>query len=235
MLILFDIDGTLLRTAGAGAKAMVDAGRELFGDHFTLDGIPISGRLDPLIWRDAAALADIADAHLLHDRFRETYGRKLRERLDTNPTAELYPGVREFIEELQTHRDIALGVLTGNYPETGRLKIERAGLDPDIFTIDAWGCDGSHRRDLPGVALAKCEARLGRLIASHETTIIGDTPHDIDCAKHHGCRSIGVATGEFERTELEQCGADLAVENLTDVEMLMDWLHSHKSAATVSK
>lgn len=235
MLILFDIDGTLLRTAGAGAKAMVDAGRELFGEHFTLDGIAISGRLDPLIWNDAAQLASIADAHLHHDRFRRTYGRKLRERLDRDPTAELYPGVRELINELRRDRNIALGVLTGNYPETGRLKIERAGLDPDIFTIDAWGCDGALRRDLPAVALGKCQGRLGRIIASHDTVVIGDTPHDIDCARHHGCRSIGVATGEFNITALEACGADLAVENLTDVVLLMDWLHRRKSSQTVSK
>lgn len=235
MLILFDIDGTLLRTAGAGVKAMNDAGRELFGDHFTLEGIPVSGRLDPLIWSDAAKLAKITDAHMHHDTFRQTYGRKLRDRLDREPTAELYPGVREFIEAIQKNKNITIGVLTGNYPETGRLKIERAGLDPDVFVIDAWGSDGNLRRDLPVVALAKCQARIGRSFAAHQTVIIGDTPHDIDCAQHNGCLSIGVATGEFNITELDACGADLAVENLADTMLLMNWLDERKSAMSVSK
>ncbi len=224
MLILFDIDGTLLLTQRAGAAAMVDAGRELFGEHFTLDGIEISGRLDPLIWADAAKAAAIENADDKHNIFRSTYAAKLQKRLDRDRTATLCPGVTELITALHTTTDITLGLLTGNYPETGRLKIAAAGLDADIFTIAAWGCDGAHRRELPPIAAAQFQQRHGRSIDAGHTIIIGDTPHDVDCAHHNGCLCIAVATGMFSINQLRDAGADLVVNDLSDTAMLLDWL-----------
>lgn len=230
MLILFDIDGTLLLTRNAGARAMTDAGRAMFGDHFTLDGIAISGRLDPLIWFDAARAAGLDDPMAHHDRFRATYGEQLRRRLAEKPTAVLLPGVRELIDALTNNGRPTLGLLTGNYPETGRLKIESAGLDPDIFTITAWGCDGAHRRDLPGIALDLYQQRHGRTLDGGQVVIIGDTPHDVDCAQHHGCRCIAVATGRYSVDELAECNPDLVVENLSNTASLMEWMMQEGAA-----
>jgi len=224
MLILFDIDGTLLLTQSAGVHAMDDAGRELYGDQFTMDGIQFSGRLDSLIWKDLVQLNRVDDSDANHDRFRALYGKHLHRRLHESPVALLLPGVKDLVHQLTDTKPVTLGLLTGNYPETGRLKIERAGLDPDLFVVAAWGIDGATRRDLPPVAMQRHREQSGHEIAPENVVIIGDTPYDIDCARHNGCRSIGVATGQFEVEELKASGADLAVDDLTDTAELLRWM-----------
>jgi phosphoglycolate phosphatase len=225
MLVLFDVDGTLLLTHRAGLLAMQDAGRELFGESFTFEGVEFAGRLDPLIWSSVAEQNGIADTPEHHERFRATYGECLRRRLDADPTAELLPGVAALVDRLHRRDDVTLGLLTGNYPETGRLKIERAGLDPAIFVIRAWGDDGRHRRDLPAVAIRRYQQRIGRPVEPHRTIIIGDTPHDIDCAHANGCRAIGVATGPvYTIDDLRSHDPELAVEDLSDTDRLVDWI-----------
>jgi len=230
MLILFDIDGTLLLTQGAGVAALGDAGRELFGAQFSVEGVEFSGRLDRLIWEDLARRNGVAEGEAQHDRFRQAYGRHLGRRLQSNPTSRLLPGVAELIDELDEVAGVTLGLLTGNYPETGRLKIQCAGLDPDVFTIAAWGSEGRCRRDLPAVAMQRHAERSGRRISPGNVVIIGDTPHDIDCAKAHGCRSIGVATGMFSIQALREAGAGLAVPTLGDTPAIVNWLLSPASA-----
>ncbi len=224
MLILFDIDGTILLTQGAGVKAMQDAGRELFGEHFTIDGVEFSGRLDTLIWSDLTKRNRIENTPEQHDRFRQTYGRKLSERLVAHRTATLLPGVAELVHEIIDVDHATVGLLTGNYPETGRLKIQHAGLDPDLFRVAAWGIDGKTRRDLPPLAMQRLQRLTGREVRGEEVVIIGDTPHDIDCAAANGCRSIGVATGAFSIDELARSGANLAVESLADTRALLRWM-----------
>src|SRR5688572_22871076 len=224
MLILFDIDGTILLTQGAGIKAMHDAGRELYGEHFTADGVEFAGRLDTLIWNDLVKINGLKNGDADHDRFRATYGRHLATRLQRDRTAKLLPGVAELVVELQRTPSITIGLLTGNYPETGRLKIKHAGLDPDVFTIAAWGCDGQSRRDLPPVAMQAHRVRNGNAIEANRVVIIGDTPYDIDCAKAHGCRSIGVATGAFTIESLQCAGADLAVRDLSQFDTITRWI-----------
>jgi phosphoglycolate phosphatase len=234
MLILFDIDGTLLLTRGAGVQAMRDAGRELFGERFTVDGVEFSGRLDPLIWRDLAMHNGVDDAELHHEPFRAAYRRHITRRLTEQPTAFSLPGVAALIEELQRCADeVTLGVLTGNYPETGRLKLERAGLSPDVFTVAAWGIDGPTRRDLPPIAFRRYHEHHARTIEPERVVIIGDTPHDVDCALHNGCRALGVATGAFSTGELLDAGAHHAMENLSAVDEVMHWLM--KSPAEVAE
>lgn len=224
MLILFDIDGTMLQTERAGVASMLEAGKELFGDHFSFDGVPVAGRLDVLIWRDLARMNRIDENPGNHDRFRARYGRALAERLVRDPTARALPGVVELIDALGRRNDLALGLLTGNYPETGRLKISAAGIDPDRFLVAAWGIDGESRRELPPVAMRRHHETLGRPIAADRVLIIGDTPHDVDCAKHHGCRVIAVATGSFSVDELTAAGADLTVPNLSRTEELVRFI-----------
>jgi phosphoglycolate phosphatase-like HAD superfamily hydrolase len=230
MLILFDIDGTILLTQGAGMKAMHDAGRELYGDHFTMEGIEFSGRLDTLIWNDLVRLNGVPNGESNHDRFRAAYGRKLAERLQANSTAKLLPGVRELVHEIAAANHATLGLLTGNYPETGRLKIKSAGLNPDLFLVTAWGCDAQARRDLPPLAIQRHHQLTGRTLRGEQVVIIGDTPHDIDCARAHGCRSVGVATGAFSIDALRDAGADLAVPTLVDTPGLTRWMFEAATA-----
>lgn len=203
---------------------MHDAGRELFGESFTIEGVEFAGRLDCLIWQDLVRLNSLKDGQEQHDRFRSRYGAHLHKRLITEKKTLLLPGVRELIEQLAAERDVTLGLLTGNYPETGRMKIAAAGLNPDVFTVAAWGIDGRTRRDLPPVAMNRHRERHGRSIAPEQVIIIGDTPHDVDCARAHACRSIGVATGVFTAAELRDSGADLAVDTLGDTPAVLRWI-----------
>ena len=223
-LILFDIDGTMLRTERAGVASMLAAGRELFGEHFSFDGIEVAGRLDSLIWADLCQRNGIEPNDGNHASFRGRYGTFLAERLTKDPTARALPGVQPLLAELRTRDDVTLGLLTGNYPETGRLKIAAAGIDPDQFTIAAWGIDGMSRRELPPVAMRRHREQLGREIPPDRVLIIGDTPHDVDCARHNGCRVIAVATGAFDVATLAAAGADLAVTNLEDTDRVARWI-----------
>ena len=233
MLILFDIDGTLLVTQRAGTQSMLAAARELFGDHFTFDGVAVGGRLDPLIWADVARANGIEDPAAHHDRFRATYLRHFQERLARDPTVTALPGVTELIEALLQEPDTCLGLLTGNYPETGRMKIEAAGLDLDSFAVAVWGVDGANRRELPVVAMERYATHTGRTIEPRDVVIIGDTLHDIDCAKANGCRSLAVATGVCTAAELAAQEPDLLVDDLSDTSSILAWVL--KPVETVSE
>lgn len=224
MLILFDIDGTLLLTRGAGRRAMEAAGRAVLGPSFTLDGRDIAGCLDPVILAGAAEAAGLMFAEEAHARIRADYARRLLAHFDTVSPPELLPGVAELVAVLRSRDDLTLGVLTGNYPETGRMKIERAGLDPGGFVVSAWGCDGPDRRSLVGVALERDAAIRGARLAGERVVVIGDTRHDVDCARHGGCRSIGVATGGATAAELAAAGADLVLDDLADTGAVTAWI-----------
>jgi len=224
ILVLFDIDGTLLLSQHAGAQSMHDATRELYGDAFTFDGVEIAGRIDPQIWHDVALANGIDNPHEHHDRFREVYTRHLARRLAGANTVRVLPGVTALLEALGAVEGLTRGLLTGNYPETARLKIEAAGLDPEIFEVAAWGCDGRSRRDLPGVAMDRHAAATGARIAPEEVVIIGDTPHDVDCARAHGCRSLAVATGPSSRDELVACEPDLLADDLSQTKEIISWI-----------
>ncbi len=224
MLILFDIDGTLLLTNRAGLTAMKAATSELYGDEITFEGVDFAGRLDPLIWAAVVEPHDI-DAEAEHDRFRAEYARQLRKAFDETATSNLLPGVRELVEALDAREDITLGLLTVNYPETGEMKITAAGMDPGLFPIAAWGCDGPQRRDLTPVAMQRYEEKYGQPIASDRVLVIGDTIHDVECATVHGCRSLAVATGPmYSIHQLQDTGADLVVEDLSDTKRILTWI-----------
>lgn len=229
MLIFFDIDATLITTGGVGIKAMVEAGRELFGPEFTAEGIQFAGRLDPLILRDMLVRngREVNSANL--DAMRAEYGRRLSRHLAAG-TARSLPGVTSLVSNLSGAAGVVLGLLTGNFAETGLMKLTACGIETDRFTLRVWGDDSPHdppeRDHLPGVGLSRYRERFGREIAPQQVVIVGDTPHDIACAKAHGCRSLGVATGSFTLEQLRDSGADRVVPNLSDAAGVKDWLLS---------
>ena len=222
MLVLFDIDGTLLHSLSAGIGAMTSALTELHGAAPDFSKVPVHGRLDTLIWRE------LADAHgypaddAAHDRFRRTYGAHLERRLAERNTVRAFPGARELVDAVHGDPALTAGLLTGNYEFTGRLKVRHAGIDPDRFVVNAWAGDGPDRRSLVPVAMRRYGERHGRDVAPADVVIIGDTPHDIDCAHAAGARCIAVATGTFGIEALR--GADLAVPTLEDTDALLRWI-----------
>ena len=227
MLVLFDIDGTLLLSRGASMACFKEAGRELFEREFETDGVSFGGGLDPQLWRALCRRNGIETADEHHERFRAAYGRRLRERLGAGGVAYALPGVTALLDALAEHDGrLAVGLLTGNYPETGCLKLEAAGLDIDRFTVAAWGTDGTHRRELFPVALARHAARTGRRLPAERVVVVGDTPHDVDVAAAHGARSLAVATGASKLPDLHAAGATLVLPDLSDTGRVVDWLLS---------
>lgn len=239
MLILFDIDGTLLLSKGASIACARAAGAEVTGRPFSAEGLRTGGGLDPLIWRMLCEHNGVAEAVPREPEFRATYARHLGARLAVPGTAYALPGVFELLAALEERAatpsargaspatataPLGLGLLTGNYPETGALKLRAAGIDPGRFAIGAWGDDGGHRRELLPVALSRFRDATGRAVPPAQVVIVGDTPHDIDVARAHGARSLGVATGGYDAGELRAVGADLVVDDLSPTARVLEFL-----------
>jgi phosphoglycolate phosphatase-like HAD superfamily hydrolase len=224
MLILFDIDGTLLHSLSAGIHAMSAAIRELHGAEADFARVEVHGRLDTLIWRDLGRIHGFATDDAAHARFKECYSGHLERRLAERNTVEAMPGAHELVDAVRAIEGVTSGLLTGNYERTGRLKVRHAGIDPDHFVVNAWGDDGPDRRSLVPVAMGRYRDRHGRAVDARDVTIIGDTPHDVDCAHAAGARVIAVATGKFGIDALREAGADLAVADLRDTASLARWI-----------
>lgn len=227
MLALWDIDGTLLKSEHAGIHAMLEALHELYpGTSFSFDGVDVSGRLDPLIYRDLAARHGIPGDEDAHATFRATYAERLRARLAARNTVRALVGVGELVRALHDHAHWEQGLLTGNYEPTGFLKVIHAGLEPGHFRINAFADHGATRRDLPPVAIRRYREVTGRTVPPGRVVILGDTPLDVDCAHHNGCRCLAVATGIHPADELRAAGADLVVDDLSDVTGILRWLEA---------
>ncbi len=228
MLILFDIDATLLTTTRAGIHAMGHAGRELFGTSFDEHAVEYSGRLDPLIIHDLLTVHAKPTGPEAIGVFREAYRRHLEGLLADRSLARPCPGIDALLDALAHRTEITLGLLTGNFPETGEIKLRAAGIDPARFAIAAWGSDSPHdppaRDHLPPVAMARYGVLGRRPIEPDSVVIIGDTPHDVACARAHGVRSLAVATGMFSVEQLVAAGADWAVPTVENTEEIVRWL-----------
>jgi phosphoglycolate phosphatase-like HAD superfamily hydrolase len=231
MLILFDIDGTLLSTSGAGIRAMGHAGRAVFGPRFTTEGVPFAGRLDPLIMREMLVNAGVEPTSGAMAKFREAYVNALPAELErAEANARALPGVLELLDTLVATRSgrMTLGVLTGNFDVTGTMKLRACGVRTEHFAVCVWGDDSPSnpptRDDLPRVGMQRYEQLHRRTLPGERVVVIGDTPHDVRCAQVNGCRSIGVATGQHGVEELARCGADLALPNLADLPRVLGFL-----------
>lgn len=230
ILVLFDIDATLVTTSKAGIKSMQDAGRELYFKTFSIEGVNFAGRLDPLIIDDLLEANGLEPTERRREEMRAGYGRNLGVRLRVPGIASALGGVANLVDRLSENDLFSLGLLTGNFPETGRMKLGACGIDSDRFPVQVWGCDSPHdvpaRDHLPAVAFERYEEHYGEPIQGDKACVIGDTPHDVACAKAHNCRCIGVATGSFSVAELKSAGADLVVKDLHQTDTIVDWLAS---------
>ena len=226
MLILFDIDMTMITTGGSGMRAMVEAGVELFGAGFHAEGVSFAGSLDPVIFSEILINNGQVDTPEMHRRLRAVYARRLEAKL-TPGVARALPGVMELLDGVEKS-GATLGLLTGNFEETGSMKLRSAGIDPTRFAVRVWGDESPHapplREHLVPVGIARgCTVR-GAALAGGEVVVIGDTPHDVRCASASGCRSLGVATGHFSVEKLAEAGATRVVRDLSDTRGVLSWL-----------
>lgn len=229
MLILFDIDMTLLSSNHIGVTCLRDAGRSLFNPDFTIDTITFGGGLDPVIIRDMLILNKVDPSQTNVNAMRSLYHQLLSDHSKSQPVASPLPGAHDLVNAAATHHSKpTLGLLTGNYQETGTIKVQSAGFDTALFTINAWGDSSPHpkpiRAHLPPVAIENYHQTKGIPLDPQSVIVIGDTIHDVTCAKDTGCRSLAVATGHNDADTLRDAGADLVVDDLTQTGELIEWM-----------
>lgn len=217
-LILFDIDGTLLECGPQVRPILAEILTKVFGTAGEVETYDFAGRTDPGIVLDLLTEAGMPQEEILArlPEAKRMYVERLERTLDRD-RMRLLPGVLEVLEDLARREDIALGLLTGNWEPGARTKLSRFDLNR-FFDFGAFGCDGVNRSDLPPVALDRAERRLGRRFLPEETLIVGDTLHDVACAKAHGIPVLAVATGRTSAETLRDGGADRVVPDLTAID-----------------
>ena len=229
-LVLFDIDGTLLLTDGAGRRAIHRALVEEAGTPGPIDDYRFDGKTDPQIVRELLTLAGHADAQApariaaVCNRYLELLESELEE---PGQITRLLAGVPELLAALtrpEQERRVLVGLLTGNLERGATLKLRSAGVDPARFAIGAFGSDAGHRSLLPPIAKQRAEAVCGEPIAGADVVIIGDTPDDVACARGIGARTIGVATGWYDVPALVASGATHVFADLSDTRAALDTL-----------
>ncbi len=216
-LILFDIDGTLVR-GGPAKQAFQIALEHEFGTAGAVDSHDFSGKTDPQIARELLVGAGLASARVDAGlaRLWERYLAELETRLEGTPMTML-PGVAELIGALEDSGKAVLGLVTGNIARGAHLKLGSVGLS-DRFRVGGFGSDHEVRNHLPGIAIGRAREAWSREFDRSEVWIIGDTPLDVACGRHEGVRTLAVATGRHRSQELRDCGADEVVEDLTGLD-----------------
>jgi phosphoglycolate phosphatase len=222
-VVLFDIDGTILWTDGAGRRAVQGALEEVFGAPMP-QGHEFDGKTDPQIVRELLDLAGVAQGDI-DDRLRHALARYvelLHTELDALDGHEhVLPGIRDLLDALDARDDVVLGLLTGNVLPGAVAKLTAVRIDASRFKVGAYGSDHASRPELPAIARARAEALLGRQIAGSDVVIIGDTPADMGCGRGIGARAIGVATGRYSASDLQACGAAAVFDDLSDTERVV--------------
>jgi phosphoglycolate phosphatase-like HAD superfamily hydrolase len=209
-------------TGGAGQRAMGRAFEDLFAVPDAFRGIEMAGRTDTWILASAAAAHGVTPAALTP--FEDAYLAHLARELEApNPRKIMMPGVRLLLDTLASRDDTYLALLTGNYEKAARLKLEHFDLWR-YFPCGAFAGDASDRNSLLPKALARVRACGGPAAGPANVIVVGDTPHDIACARSGGARSIGVATGSFSAQQLRDSGAETVFEDLSDTESFLKLL-----------
>ena len=229
-ILLWDIDGTLIRSARAGGykEYTVPVLEEIFGTAGRLAEMQVSGMTDLQIVFEA--LSDegfsqddiLARAEILVSRLTEE-----ARRVTGNGAKffELLPGVRETFEALARHPRYQSALVTGNIKPMAQLKMELVGLS-EFFTLPgAFGDESHNRRDLPARAAERIRKHLQLDLAPEQFIVIGDTPNDIDCARHFGARAVAVGTGRmYLREEIIALNPDAFLPDLSDVDLVIKTL-----------
>ena len=224
-LVLFDIDGTILLTAGAGRRAIVAALSAEVGRSDAFDRIRFDGKTDPQI---VAEMLEAVGAENPREgervaRLCRAYVSHLEAEL-VRPTTRttIMPGVTALLDRLEARDDVLLGLLTGNVEQGAALKLRSGGIDPARFRVGAYGSDAAHRPHLPAIAARRAEPYFGRVPTGSEVVIIGDTPADIHCGQGIAARAVAVATGGYSVSDLAACGPHAVFTDLSATDQVVD-------------
>ncbi len=218
-ILLFDIDGTLIESGGAGGGALLEALAQEFGCQRPRP-VPVHGRTDLGILRDLLREHGWEPTTQRIERLRSRYIECLPASLRSR-SGRVLPGVRDLVGRLANRPQVVLGLLTGNMARSARMKLEHFDLWR-YFSLGVFGDAASQRGDLAGPTRRLLEERFGSPLNPRRVTIVGDTPLDIELARLLGCRCLAVCTGGFSAEALDQ--ADWVVADLSDVVAVENWL-----------
>lgn len=221
-LILFDIDGTILTSGGAGECALRTGFQSEFGLVEDLTQVEISGRTDSGIARQVLAKHGIAATDENLQRFFAGYLRQLQVELPAR-NGRLLPGIVPLLEALKNTPHVTLGLLTGNLERGAALKLRHYGVH-EHFEFGAFADDHHDRNMLGKFAMARATQKHGVTFLPENTYVIGDTPHDITCARAFGARAVAVATGSFSVEQLAPHNPDTLFGDLSELAAVMQSL-----------
>ena len=230
-LILFDIDGTLMRGIGIGTGALKRAFAEGFGleteNHPALANVFVAGSTDPVILRHMAEALEIPSDTFSarRDTLEATYFRLLEEILATHTSKAACAGIPEILPRLEAHERIALGLLTGNFERSGRLKLEPFGLNR-YFAHGGFGGDGPDRAAQALFAVERAQAVTGARYSPENVMVIGDTVNDVAAGRAHGFLTVGVGTGWGKLEDIQAAGATAVFPSLEPEHGFERWLNA---------
>lgn len=215
-LVLFDIDGTLITSGGAGEHALRLALKERFGIVDDLRDIEIAGKTDSGITRRILKKHGLEQSMENISAFYDTYLHFLAQQLPVKK-GRLLPGILELLEAIKALPDVAMALLTGNLSRGAELKLTQYGLW-DYFEFGAFADDHQDRNQLGRFAQSRALDKHGVEFDVHRTFVIGDTPHDIDCGRAFGAKTAAIATGNFSREQLATHQPDFLFDDLSNVQ-----------------
>lgn len=218
-LVLFDIDGTLLDTHGAGRLSFVRTLEAVFGWRDDIDYIRFAGATDLDVLARIAARRGQALEPAQIERFFAHLPREL-EATTQGDEPTIYPGVRELLHELSRNPRALLGLVTGNIESCARIKLARCNLH-DHFVLGAFGHEHADRNEIARLARRRAADALGPGRRFRATFLVGDTPSDIAAAHAIGAAAVAVATGSYARERLQAAGAEAVWENLGDTRAVL--------------
>ena len=225
-LILFDIDGTLIRSQGSGRQVLKEALLDVFGVAGPIDNYTMSGKVDARIITDLLTAVGIPEKEI-EPKLPDVYKRMAEKGVVIFWQKEISacPGINALLNSIKLQpQNFVLGLLTGNAASTAPLKLSSAGIMPAQFVVGAYGSDAMDRNQLPAIAMQRAKELTGITFDGDNTIIIGDTPADILCARAGKATAIAVASGWHSSTTLATYQPDHLFENFADTDSVMNVL-----------
>jgi len=221
-LLLWDIDGTLIASSGAGRRALCAALRAIFDVDGALDEVELAGRTDRWIMREVLRKFSLPATEENFTRFFDGYLAALPAELHHSPSR-ILPGVQEILQAVAAGGGFAQGLLTGNKRDGARVKLGHHGLW-EIFPFGAFADDSEHRNDLGAHALRRAREHHGCEFPAARVWVIGDTPHDIECGRVIGARTLAVSTGGYSLEQLRAHTPTAVLADLSDTAAVLHLL-----------
>lgn len=221
-LLLFDLDGTLLLTGGAGTRSFERSFLKHYGVTINTQGVRMDGKTDPAIARELLSLYGLPSDDPAVEKILSGYVEALESEVAASPGYHVLQDVEEALKELSQRKDVVIGLATGNLEAGARIKLERGNLN-QFFPFGGFGSDSEDRTEIVRIAVRRGKEYAKEDFGPADIVVIGDTPRDVDAGKAAGVKVLAVASGSFDLEALRACFPDAVVKSLSNPS---DWLTS---------